>query len=423
MVASLSGASTYALFNATLVTLAPLAARLPKGGPVSEDDLGLVKGGVLVVEDGVIKAAGSREACAQAISELLVRQRASLPEIDMRGDVVMPGFVDAHTHALFAGNRIADFDALIAGEKPLLGIRYTVEQTRACGIEALVAIGRRHLGLMRAHGTTTAEIKSGYALTAEGEGAMLQAMRMLDQDNAMPRVVATFCGAHALPPEFEDFDAFTDALVTDFLPVVSDLGIARFADAFCETGFFSVEQSRRFLQACAAKGMGLRIHADELAASGGAKLAAQLHCTSADHLNYIGEDDIAALRESSTTAVLCPTTAEFLGLARRAPARALIEAGVPVALATDFNPGTSPCYSLQAVAHSARRSLHMSSPEVIAGLTLYPALSLGLGQKVGALAPGRLADLVVLDTPDYRELSYFFGGNLVRTTLCGVKND
>ncbi len=408
---------TYAIFNATLLTLAPLAARLPKAGPVSEADLGLVHHGMVIVDGGVIKAAGTREVCAQAISDVFARRRGDLAEFDAHGAVVLPGFVDAHTHALFAGNRMADFDALIKGDKPALGIGYTVERTRLCSVEELTAIGRRHLGLMLAHGTTTAEVKTGYALTADGEGLMLRALRALDEDPAMPRVVATFCGAHALPPEFDDYDAFTDALIADILPRVAELGIARFADAFCETGFFSVAQSRRFLEACAGRGMRLRVHADELAASGGAKLAAQLRCASADHLNYASADDVAALGDSGTVAVLCPVTAEYLGLERRAPARALIDFGVPVALATDFNPGTSPCFSLQAVAHAARRQLDMTAPEVIAGLTLYPALSLGLAARIGALTPGRQADLLVLESTDYRELGYYFGGNLVRTAI------
>jgi imidazolonepropionase len=283
----------------------------------------------------------------------------------------------------------------------------------------LAAIGRRHLSLMLAHGTTTAEMKTGYALTAQGEGDMLRAMAALDDDGSMPHVVPTFCGAHALPPEFEDYDSFTQTLISDIMPAVAELGIARFADAFCETGFFSVDQSRRFLRACEARGMGLRLHADELARSGGAMLAAEMRCKSADHLNFIGDEDIAALKASGTVAVLCPATNEFLDLERRAPARALIDAGVPVALATDFNPGTSPCFSLQQPAYLARRWWGMTAPEVIAALTIYPALSLGLETVAGSLLAGRRADLLVLNAADYRDLGYYFGGNLVRTAVRG----
>jgi imidazolonepropionase len=273
------------------------------------------------------------------------------------------------------------------------------------------------LALMARHGTTTAEVKSGYELTADGEAAMLRALSRLDERADMPHVIATFCGAHALPPEFDDYDRFVDYLCSEVLPQVASLNIARFADAFCETGFFSPAQSERFLRACATYGMRLRLHADELNASGGAALAAKLHSATADHLNYAKTADIAALARSGSIAVLCPATTEYLGLDRYAPARELLEAGVPVALATDFNPGTSPCPSLQAVAHLARRRLRMTVPEVVAGVTVIAARS--LGSSAGALAPGLPADLVLLDMQDHREFGYYYGTNLVLATKIG----
>jgi imidazolonepropionase len=248
---------------------------------------------------------------------------------------------------------------------------------------------------------------------------MLQAMRTLDERADMPHVVATFCGAHALPPEYQTYDAFVDALCEQFVPRVARSGLAAFADAFCERGYFTVEQSERFLSACADAGMRLRIHADELASSGGAMLAAKLRCASADHLNYVDALGINALAESKTTAVLCPATTEYLGLDRYAPARELIAAGVPVALATDFNPGTSPCPSLQVVAHLARRRLNMTAPETIAGITLRAAASLGV--RAGVLEAGSPADLVLLQTVDYREFGYYYGANLVSAVALGKR--
>jgi len=334
----------------------------------------------------------------------------------------MPGFVDAHTHALFAGDRVADFEALARGEPPSLGIGFTVAQTRKLDEAALVALGRRKLAAMLAHGTTTAEVKTGYALTADGEVRLLRALAKLDALDDTPHVVATFCGAHALPPEFESYDAFVDELIARILPGVADTKIARFADAFCERGFFSPEQSQRFLAACAARGLQLRIHADELSHSGGAVVAAQLRCASADHLNYIASAEIPALRDAGTTAVLCPETAQYMDLPF-APARALIDNGVPVALATDFNPGTCPCFSLQEVAHLARRRMRMNVAETIAGVTVFAARSLDAAGIAGCIATGRPADLVQLETKDYREFGYYFGVNLVTRSFVGQKGE
>lgn len=367
---------------------------------IDEADLGIVEDATIVVEGGRIRSIATHAAPPKGMEV-----------IDLASRVVMPGLIDAHTHALYAGDRIEDFESIAAGRKPRLGIRYTVEQTRACTLDQLVSIGAQRLGLMAAHGTTTAEVKSGYALTASGEVNLLKAMARLDAMPGMPRVIPTFCGAHALPPEFDTYETFVDELCDHILPVVAAEKIARFADAFCENGYFTTAQSERFLRACADKGMRLRIHADELAASGGTALAAKLRCASADHLNFADAAGIAALASSGVVAVACPATTEYLGLERFAPARDLIAAGVPVALATDFNPGTSPCPSLQTVAHLARRNLRMSGPEVIAGVTVQAARSLAFDG--GFLDEGAAADLVVLETRDHREFGYYFGANLV----------
>lgn len=421
MVATLIRDRDYAIVNATLVTLAPLATQMRPTARISDADLGIVADGAVVVAGGRIIYAGDRASSADARTQARRQARDAFPEIDAGGCVVMPGLVDAHTHAIFAGNRVADLEALAAGEKPRLGMRHTIDATRRCTLDDLITIGEHHLSMMAAHGTTTAEIKSGYALTAQGEAAILQAMRSLDQFEHLPHVVPTFCGAHALPPEFDDYDDFVKALCDEILPAVAPLRIAKFADAFCEKGYFSVAQSRAFLRACAKAGMGLRLHADELAKSGGTELAAELRCASADHLNFADEPGVAALAQSGAVAVLCPTTNAYLGLDRWAPARLLIDSGVPVAVATDFNPGTSPCWSLQMAAHLARRHLRLTVAETITAVTLNAAHSLGAAGHAGALLAGYPAALVALDLVDYREFGYFFGANLSKFVAIGVK--
>lgn len=399
-------AQSFAIVDAAALTLAPLARRTSDISAVSDEDLGVIARATILVEGGTIRAVGRD-----------VRLPPGIEVVDAGGRVVMPGFVDAHTHALFAGDRVADFEDIAAGRPPKLGIRYTVEQTRRCDLSQLVEIGSKRLALMAEHGTTTAEVKTGYALTAVGEAMMLEAMTRLDATPGIPHIVATFCGAHALPSEFSETDAFVDALCGPILEAVAHTKIARFADAFCEKGFFTPAQSGRFLKACAAKGMRARVHADELSHSGGAALAADLRAASADHLNFADADDIRRLAGAKAVAVLCPATTEYLGLDRYAPARALIDAGVPVALATDFNPGTSPCPSLQTVAHLARRRLHMTTAETIAGITVQAGRSLGLDP--GALEAGRTADIVMLDTNDYREIGYYYGANMVTWRTVG----
>ena len=420
MVAPLIRATNYAIVNATLVTMAPFASRPALSAHLDESDLGIVGHGTIVVERGRIAAAGPHDACATALDDVRRRDGASFEEIDAARALVLPGFIDAHTHALFAGDRIGDFESLASGEPPGLGIAHTVKQTRACDLDGLIDIGARHLDLMAAHGTTTAEIKTGYALNADGEALMLQAMRALDERDDLPHVAATFCGAHALPPEFDSHDAFVEELVARILPRVADLGIAQFADAYCETGAFTPAQSRRFLEPCAARGMRLRIHAEEFDRSGGAALAAELGCVSADHLNFIDDTDAQRLAKSGTIAVLCPATAAYLGLKRWAPARQLIDRGVPVALATDLNPGTSPCYSLQAAAFLARRHYRLSAAEAIAAVTVNAARSLGIATKAGALLPGYRADFAILEDPDFRAFGYYYGTNMIRNVAIGV---
>ena len=414
-------ARSYALTNATLITLAPLANAAGPQAHMTASDLGVVERGTVLVEHGVLIAVGTGTQCEAAVAHARSRF-ANFEARDVAGQVVMPGLVDAHTHALFAGNRVADFEDLAAQRQPTLGMRYTIEQTRAAGRGALLDIGARHLAQMLRHGTTTAEVKSGYALNAQGELDLLAIIAELGARPDLPRTVPTFCGAHALPAEFNDYDTFVDELCDRMLPRVAEQGIAWFGDAFCEKGFFSPQQSDRFLRACASRGLRLRIHADEMSHSGGALVAARLRTASADHLNFIDDADVAALAGGGSVAVLCPGTVDYLGLARYAPARKLIDAGVPVALATDYNPGTCPCFSLQMIVYLARRHMDLAVHEAIAGVTLNAAYSLGLAGEIGSLTTGKRADLVVLETSDYRELGYSFGTNLVAFATVGAKS-
>lgn len=416
----LASSASYSLHNASLITLAPLAASAGPQARIDVADLGILEHGTVLVEHGVLTAVGTHAHCQPAVAHARSRY-SNFEERDVEGRVVMPGFVDAHTHALFAGSRVADFEDLAAGRPPALGMRHTIEQTRAASRDALLDIGQRHLALMLRHGTTTAEVKSGYALTVQGELQLLDVLAELGRRPSLPRVVPTFCGAHALPPEFSDYDAFVDELCERILPRIADQGIAWYGDAFCEAGFFSPQQSERFLRACASHGLRLRIHADEMSRSGGSAVAARLRTTTADHLNFIEEDDIASIAGAGIVAVLCPGTVDYLGLARYAPARKLIDAAVPVALATDYNPGTCPCVSLQEVAYLARRHMGLSVHEVIVGLTLNAAYSLGLAGEIASLTAGKRADIVVLDTRDYRELGYTFGTNLVVGATVGAR--
>lgn len=336
--------------------------------------------------------------------------------IDATGKTILPGLVDAHTHPVWAGDRGPEIGRRLAGESYASiaasggGINATVQATRAASDESLRVLLRQRLERMRAHGTTTVEAKTGYGLTVEDE---LRALRILAEttDSDLPRVVPTLLAAHEFPPELRDRRSeWVDAIVSAIVPRAA--GIARFCDVFCEEGVFTVDESRRILTAARAAGMGLRIHADELAPSGGARLAAELSAASADHLLRIGEEEIALLAKSGTIAVILPGTAWWMR-ARPAPARALIEAGVPVAVASDANPGTCFTESLAAVAAHACLDSGLSVEETLTAMTLNAAASLGLASEVGSLEPGKSADFVLLDAPDDRHLVYHWGVNLV----------
>jgi imidazolonepropionase len=377
----------------------------PQNG-VSFDALGRIDGAAMIVNDGVVAAIGEER-------ELSVEASALAQELDLRDCIVFPGFVDAHAHPLFAGDREPDFAARLRGEKPQLGMLYTVERTR----EALASPGTfwektvaPRLRLMLAHGTTTLETKTGYALTAAGEIALLDLIAQNDAAD-IPRLVPTVLGAHALPPEFAAEGSFVDYLIAELLPQARVHG-AIYADAFCEPGFFSPAQTQRYLEAARAAGLRLRVHCDEMAYAGAAAMATRVGVDAVDHCNYIRESDVSAIAERGVVTVACPATIAYLDLPQQVPARALLERGGAVALASDFNPGTSPCFNLQTVAYYGRSLFGLSAAEALYGVTRAAAASLRVGG--GVLRPGSSADFVALQLDSPEEFGWQFGGNIAR---------
>ncbi|MEA2518711.1 MAG: imidazolonepropionase [Chloroflexota bacterium] len=351
--------------------------------------------------------------------------------LDAGGGCVTPGLIDPHTHLLFAGSRENELELRQRGAAYLEileaggGILSTVAATREASTEALAGHGRRWLDEMLGHGVTTIEAKSGYGLDLTTELRLLEIAHELGRDGPID-IVPTWLGAHAVPPEFrsrpDGTEAYVRSLLDEQLPGVVAQGRAVAADVFCETGVFTADQSRRILTAAAALGLRPRLHADELAPSGGAELAAEIGATSADHLATPSEAGIAAMAAAAAdgrpvVATLLPATTWFLMKDHHAPARTFIDAGVPVAVGTDFNPGTSPTASLPLAMTAACLNLGMSPDEVLAAVTINAALALGLADSVGSLEPGKQADLVVWNVPTSRQIPYWPAADLVRTVV------
>lgn len=393
-------------------------AEVVTGEPaLGEGPLGVIPRGALAAAGGRIVWVGpeSRLAAEVTLAPGAVR-------LDGRGQVAVPGFVDSHTHLVFAGSREHEYARRAAGASYQEiaaaggGILATVRATRAAGVEELVALARPRLARALEHGTTTIEVKSGYGLSTADELKMLEAIRRLAESQPV-EVHATFCGAHEVPPEYRGrADDYVDLVVKEMIPAVAERGLARYVDVFCEEGVFSVAQARRVLEAGARHGLRAKFHADEFATLGGAALAAEVRALSADHLLKARVEDVARMKEAGVTATLLPGTAFFLGLPY-APARRFLETGVRVALASDFNPGSSMGLNLQLVTTMAVSQMRMSPEEALLGVTRHGAHAMGLEREVGSLAPGKQCDVLLCDVPNWRWLSYFYGVNHVSRVL------
>lgn len=399
-----------------LVTAAGYSGRPKRGSELAE--LGIITDGAVAVKEGLITAVG---ATAAVMEQVEAAEGATL--IDAGGKVVLPGLVDPHTHLIFAGSREDEFEMKIRGAAYLDilakggGILSTVRSTRAAGEAELVRVGKKYLAEMLSQGTTTAEVKSGYGLTVADELKQLRAIRTLQKTQPV-ELVPTFLGAHAIPEEYRgNPDAFVELVIREMLPAVERAGLAECCDVFCEEGVFTVEQSRRILQAARTLGFKLKLHADEIVPLGGAELAAELEALSADHLVAITGKGIEKLAASKTVAVLLPATTFCLMGTKYAPAREMIAAGVAVALAGDFNPGSSPVNSLPVVMGIACRQLKMTPAEAISAVTINAAHAIGRASELGSIEVGKKADLVIFDAADYRSIAYRFGTNLVEKVI------
>ena len=371
-------------------------------------ELGIVANGGVLVRDGRIeRVAGSEE-----IEKLI---DANTTVVDAGGRVVLPGFIDAHTHPVFAGTRVDEFEERSKGATYQEiaarggGIQSTVNRTRAASLDELTASGRRYARWFLRGGTTTVEAKSGYGLSLEDELKLLRTIKRLDEETPL-RYVPTFLGAHSVPPEYRARrDEYVSLIVDEMLPQISRQKLAEYCDVFCEDKVFTTDESWKILSAARCHGLGLRMHADQLSLSGGAKLAAELGTTTADHLEHTDAAGIAALKAAGVQPVLLPGSVYALGSLRYPAARDMIDAGLAVVLATDFNPGSSPTPSMTMILSLAATHMKMTPAEAIAAATINAAYSLNRGDQLGSLEPGKIADLVIHDCNDYRELAYSFG--------------
>lgn len=390
-----------------LLTFAGDAA--PRAGEAMRE-IGLVKNAAVLVEKGVIEAAGSRA----AVSRHRLAKKAR--QIEVNG-ICLPGFVDSHTHAVFAEPRLKDFSMRTAGASYqeikaagggiVSSIGAVRKQSQRAMAEQLAA---RAAGFLEC-GTTTAEVKSGYGLSLESELKILRAVREASKLTPL-EMLPTLLAAHSVPPEFNgDAQKYLDYVTAEILPKAAAEKLAVFADIFCEKGYFTPEQTTAYLKEAARLGLKPKVHSEQLSNYGGTRAGASAGAISADHADHVYAEDILAMREAGTIAGLLPASNYYLGLTKYPPARELINAGVPVALATDFNPGTCPCWNMQFVLSAACTHCAMTPEEALCAATVNGAWALGIGDRVGSVVPGMQADLAFYEADDYRELCYYFGAN------------
>ena len=399
-------AETLAVINCSqLVTVA--GARHPRtGGDLRQ--LAILEDGALLVRGEHLEAVGRRREI-----EPLITNDCEIVDAGKR--VVMPGFVDAHTHPVFAGIRANEFEQRAAGAtyREIAarggGIRTTVRATRNASLNDLVKTGARYADWFLRTGTTTIEAKSGYGLTFEDELKILRAINQLNDESPL-RYVPTFLGAHDVPAEYQSRrQTYINLIINEMLPRVAEEKLAEYCDVFCEEGVFTSDESWQILSAARCHGLGLRVHADQLSLSGGAKLAGELNCATADHLEHTDATGIAALKAAKVQPVLLPGSVYALGSNQYPAARQMIDAGLAVVLATDFNPGSSPTPSMTMILSLACTQMKMTPAEAITASTINAAYSLGRGDEIGSLEKGKRADFVIHDASDYRELAYWFG--------------
>ena len=395
----------------------------PKRGAAMRN-VGIIPDGAVAVADGVIVAVGSS-------ADLRAAYQAAA-EIDATGQVVCPGFVDCHTHVVYAGDRVGEFEARIAGATYLEilaaggGILSTMQAVRAATVEQLVAESAARLDALLALGATTVEAKTGYGLDLAAELKTLAATAELDRRHAID-LVPTFLGAHAVPPEYKgDPDGYTALVAEVMTPAAAAWyadshfarqGVPCFVDVFCERNAFDVAQARQVLAAGKAHGLAVKAHVDEFTALGGLELALELDAVSVDHLDVTTAAGMARLAAAAAVGVVMPAVNFNLGSTHFADARGLVDAGAAIALATDINPGSAPCPSLPLVMALACRYQKLLPAEALNAVTINAAHALGMGDRIGSLEPGKQADILVVAAPDYRHLAYQFGGNLVRRVI------
>lgn len=388
-----------------LVTLTGPAR--PRVGPEMLD-LAIIRDGGMLIRAGLIETVAPSEEIERALPN-------DAEVFDAAGRIVLPGFVDAHAHPVFGGNRVDEFEMRAGGatyEEIAAnggGIRSTVRQTRAASEEELLLQAQKRAEWFLRCGTTTMEAKSGYGLSVDEELKILRVIRRLNETTAI-EFVPTFLGAHAIPDEFDGRpDQYADCVVHEMLPEVVRQNLAEACDIFCEEGYFDAAATRRILGAAKAAGLMLRVHADQLTNSGGAALAAELGALTADHLEQTDDVGIAALRKAAVQPVLLPGSVYALGKTRYPKARAMIESGLAVVLATDFNPGSSPTPSIPMILSLAATQMKMTPAEAVTAATINAAYSLRRGDKIGSLEEGKMANFSIFDCEDYRELAYYFG--------------
>ncbi len=402
---------------AQLITLHDQQKIGPKTGK-GMSDLNIIKDGAVAVFGSRIVAVGET---SKILKQIKLEKKAKI--VDAEGKVVTPGLIDPHAHPVYAGTRSDEFEMRLAGKsymdiaKAGGGIASTVKAVRKASKKELKDNGKVLLERMLSSGTTTVEAKSGYGLSTKDEIKQLTAIKELNEELDID-LIPTFLGAHDIPSEFKkDPDQYVSLVCGEMIPEVASKNLAVFCDVFCEKGIFTTRQTRIIMQTAQAFGLKIKIHADELSNTGGAELAAEFGAITADHLVFVGDEGIHLMHKAGVIPVLLPGTTFFLGLERFAPARKMIDKGLPIALATDCNPGSSMIESMPIIMTLACLSYKISPAESLCAATLNAAFAIDKGNELGSLALGKYADMVIWDTPDYRDISYHFGTNLVKDVI------